>query len=53
VTVGYYDNSVKNRYNPAPDKEVYWAEQSWDEMFNPFFEYGVEAETPTKGTTKD
>ena len=28
VTVGYYDSSVKNRYNPAPDKEVYWAEQS-------------------------
>ena len=53
VTVGYYDNSVKNRYNPAPDKEVYWAEQSWDEMFNPFFEYGVAAETATKGSTND
>ncbi len=53
VTVGYYDNSVKNRYNPAPDKEVYWAEQSWDEMFIPFFEYGVEAETPAKGSTND
>jgi len=52
VTVGHYDNSVKNRYNPAPDKEVYWAEQSWDEMFIPFFEYGVEAETP-KGSTND
>lgn len=49
VTVGYYDNSVKNRYNPSPDKEVYWAEQSWDEMFNPFFEYGVDVETPTEG----
>ena len=53
VTVGYYDNSVKNRYNPSPDKEVYWAEQSWDEMFNPFFEYGVEAKTPTKGSTNN
>ena len=53
VTVGYYDSSVKNRYNPAPDKEVYWAEQSWDEMLNPFFEYGVAAETPTKGSTDD
>ena len=51
--VGYYDNSVKNRYNPSPDKEVYWAEQSWDEMFNPFFEYGVEAKTPTKGSSND
>ncbi len=52
VTVGYYDNSVKNRYNPSPDKEVYWAEQSWDEMFNPFFEYGVDVEKP-KGSTND
>ena len=53
VTVGYYDNSVKNRYNPSPDKEVYWAEQSWDEMFNPFFEYGVEVEASAKGGTND
>ena len=26
VTVGYDDNSVKNRYTPAPDTEVYWTE---------------------------
>ncbi len=51
VTVGYNDNSVENRYNPAPDKEVYRAEQSWDEMFTSFFEYGVEVETSTKGST--
>ncbi|HIN12456.1 MAG: hypothetical protein MK365_09140 [Vicinamibacterales bacterium] len=30
-----FDNSLKNRYNPAPDKEVYWGEQSWDEMYAP------------------
>ena len=53
VTVGYYDNSVRNRYNPSPDQEVYWAEQSWDEMFNPFFEFGVEAQTAAKGSTND
>ena len=22
-------------YNPAPDKEVFWSEQSWDEMYAP------------------
>ena len=32
-TIGHFDNSASNRYNPAPDREVYWAEQSWDEMF--------------------
>ena len=30
-----FDNSLKNRYNPAPDKQVYWGEQSWDEMYAP------------------
>ena len=41
TAVGHYDNSLNNRYNPAPDREVYWAEQSWDEMFSPFIEYTV------------
>ena len=30
-----FDNSPKNRYNPAPEKEVFWSEQSWDEMYAP------------------
>ena len=32
VAAGHYDNSTKNKYNPAPEKEVFWSEQSWDEM---------------------
>ena len=40
--VAHYDNSLGNRYNPAPDKEVYWGEQSWDEMFQPFMEYSID-----------
>ena len=31
--IGRYDNSRTNRLNPAPHKEVYWSEQSWDDMF--------------------
>lgn len=42
VSIAHYDNSIKNRYNPAPDKEVYWSEQSWDEMFIPWLEYTVD-----------
>jgi hypothetical protein len=30
-----FDNSPRNPYNPAPDKEVFWSEQSWDEMYAP------------------
>jgi hypothetical protein len=47
-SVGHFDNSVQNRYNPAPQKEVYWAEQSWDEMFNSFMEYSIDKLDLTK-----
>jgi hypothetical protein len=47
VAVAHYDNSIKNRYNPAPHKEVYWSEQSWDEMFIPWFEYTVDSKILT------
>jgi hypothetical protein len=30
-----FDNSPRNRYNPAPEKQVFWSEQSWDEMYAP------------------
>ena len=35
TVVSLFDNSPKNRYNPAPEKEVFWSEQSWDEMYAP------------------
>jgi hypothetical protein len=33
--IAHYDNSAGNRYNPAPDREVQWSQESWDEMFSP------------------
>ena len=30
-----WDNSANNKYNPRPDAEVFWGEQSWDEMLSP------------------
>jgi hypothetical protein len=47
MTVGHMDNSVKNKWNPAPDKEVFWSEQSWDEMFNGFFQFTKDPEQPS------
>ena len=35
TATAHYDNSLYNPYNPGPHLEVYWAEQSWDEMFSP------------------
>jgi mono/diheme cytochrome c family protein len=48
IAIAHYDNSLKNRYNPAPQKEVFWSEQSWDEMFIPWFEYTVDSMNLTK-----
>jgi hypothetical protein len=33
--IAHYDNSIKNRRNPAPHREVPWSQQSSDEMFSP------------------
>jgi hypothetical protein len=30
-----FDDSLKNAYNPGPENDVYWSEQSWDEMYAP------------------
>ena len=52
-TIGHFDNSLKNPYNPGPDKEVFWSEQSWDEMFNGFFEFTVDhQDLQTKSKTQ-
>jgi hypothetical protein len=44
TAIAHFDNSARNKYNPSPEKEVFWAEQSWDEMFSPFIEYTVESQ---------
>jgi hypothetical protein len=28
----HYDNSASNRFNPNPNIDVRWGEQTWDEM---------------------
>jgi mono/diheme cytochrome c family protein len=39
---GVFDNSANNPLNPNPDKEVYWSEQSWDEMSLGWIEYTLD-----------
>ena len=50
ISVVHFDNSVKNRYNPAPDRWVHWAEQSWDEMYSPFMFYSIDSQDLSKQT---
>ena len=45
-SVARYDNSRNNRRNPAPHKEVYWSEQSWDDMYLTNVSYTLVEETP-------
>jgi hypothetical protein len=37
-----YDNSLKNKVNPAPQIEVPWGGMSWDEMHFPFIEFTMD-----------
>ena len=45
--LGIYDNSIRNKWNPGPHLEVFWSEQSWDEMYQPFTEYSVDSQDLT------
>jgi hypothetical protein len=35
----HFDNSVNNKFNPNPNKTVYYGLMTWEEMMEPF--YGV------------
>ena len=39
TTVGHFDNSAQNPYNPDPSVSIPWGEQSWDEMFIGYWTY--------------
>ena len=39
----HFDNSADNPNNPDPTKEVYWGEQTWDEMMIGFVDYAYTA----------
>ena len=43
TATAYYDNSVNNRFNPDPTKEVFWGDQSWDEMLAGFVDLAIPA----------
>ncbi len=36
LTIVHYDNSPNNKWNPDPQKEVWWGPQNWDEMQSSF-----------------
>jgi hypothetical protein len=47
--VAHYDNSPNNPFNPDPKSEVYWGDQTWEEMLAGFVDFGM----PTGMTLRD
>ena len=39
VATGAFDNSAQNEFNPDPNIDVHWGEQSWEEMFMGFYSW--------------
>ena len=37
VITGWYDNSPNNKFNPDPNRTVYWGDMTWEEMMQGFF----------------
>ena len=42
----HFDNSPNNPNNPDPEREVFWGEQTWDEMQYTGINYTVDDESP-------
>jgi hypothetical protein len=43
----WYDNSKNNRYNPDPNAEVWWGDQTWEEMMFTSITFSVVQPTTT------
>jgi hypothetical protein len=39
--VAHFDNSPNNPFNPDPNKEVFWGEQTWEEMLAGFVDFAM------------
>ncbi len=48
-----YDNSVNNKYNPNPNKWVYYGGQSWEEMGTPNMGFLVDQNTKKEDIIKE
>jgi len=44
----HFDNSANNRFNPNPNRTVYYGEMTWEEMMFPFFGVVVDKDADPK-----
>jgi hypothetical protein len=48
----HYDNSTNNKWNPNPNRTVYYGEMTWEEMMFPFFGVVVDKNADTNKILK-
>jgi peroxiredoxin len=44
--VAHFDNSAKNPNNPDPKQNIYWGDQTWEEMMIGWIDYYIDSEKP-------
>lgn len=45
TSMAWYDNSAENKHNPDPTKDVWWGDQTWEEMQYTGFLYSVPSQS--------
>ncbi|HEY2153476.1 MAG TPA: cytochrome c [Vicinamibacterales bacterium] len=48
----WYDNSSANKSNPDPTKEVWWGDQTWEEMMFSGLTFSIDATPPSTSAPK-
>ena len=43
TATAWYDNSPNNKFNPDPKSDVYWGDQTWEEMLAGFVDFVIPA----------
>jgi hypothetical protein len=46
----HHDNSANNKFNPDPSKEVYWGDQTWEEMMIGWITITADRDPPPAST---
>jgi len=52
VVTAHYDNSANNKFNPDPNRTVYYGDMTWEEMMFPFFSVVVDKGASSKSVIK-
>ena len=48
TVTAHYDNSANNKFNPDPNRTVYYGDMNWEEMMFPFFSVVVDKDVDPK-----